>query len=199
MPVLALILAACGGDPEGSGECPTMDVDDAGDLAALAAQRCNVPGSMGASNWYRLAATIPSSSHVVQLELWPNRGAFAGGLVTTGTFQIAGADLDFATCGLCLRALGDKGGANQTEFFATSGTVEVTAVAPTADAPFEATITNATFIEVNADHVAIDDGCVADVARAKVTGTVTIMGGSGGGGGGGGGPGGMGCPATIGD
>ena len=176
-----------------------MDIDDAGDLPALKAQRCNVPGSMGSSNWYRLSATVPSSTHVVQLELWPNRGGFAGGDVRTGTFELTGADLDFATCGLCLRALGDKGGPNQTELFATSGTVEVTAVAPTADAPFEATITNATFIQVNADHVTVDDGCVADVARAKVTGTVMIMGGNSGGGGGGGGPGGMGCPTTIGD
>jgi hypothetical protein len=192
-----LVLAACGGSPdEGSGICPTMDVDDAGDLAALKAQRCNVSGSMGQSNWYRLSATLPSSTHVVQLELWPNRGVFAGGLVRTGTFEISGAELDFGTCGLCLRAMGDKGGADQTEYFATSGTVEVTAVAPTEGAPFEATITNATFVEVNADHVAISDGCVADVARVKVTGSVMI---TGGGGGGGGGTGGDGCKTTVGD
>jgi hypothetical protein len=197
LPAVLLVFAACGSpDDEGSGICPTMDVDDAGDLAALKAQRCNVSGSMGQSNWYRLSATLPSSTHVVQLELWPNRGVFAGGAVRTGTFEISGAELDFGTCGLCLRAMGDKGGPDQTEYLATSGSVEVTAVAPTEGAPFEATITNATFVEVNADHVAVTDGCVADVARVKVSGSVMI---TGGGGGGGGGTGGDGCKTTVGD
>jgi len=196
---LSLVLAACGGEPDLTElACPVVSGADAGDLPALKAQKCNVSGSMGAKNWYRLAATLPGSTNVVQVELWPERGAFRGGPVRAGTFQITGDDLDFATCGVCLRAMGDKGGATQREYFATAGTVEVTAVGTTEGAPFAATIVEASFAEVDGDHTEVAGGCSVDLERAKISGVVMILGGGGGGGGGGGsGPGG--CQTTVGD
>jgi hypothetical protein len=199
---LALAAAACGGDaPDPSGKtCPTVRDTDAGDLTALKAQRCNVSGTMGAKNWYRLSATLPDApGNVVQVELWPERGSFRGGPVKTGTFQLTTDDLDFATCGVCLRAMADKGGPDQREYFAVAGTVEVTAVASTEGAPFVATILEASFAEVDKDRAEVAGGCSADLARAKISGVVMIQGG-GGGGGGGGGSGGMGgCLTTVGD
>ena len=179
--------------------CPAADSADAGDLAALKAQRCNVSGSMGAKNWYRLSATLPGTSNVVQIELWPERGAFRGGPVHAGTFQLTGDDLSFATCGVCLRAMGDKGGLTQREYFATAGTVEVSAVGTTEGAPFVATVVEASFAEVDTDHVEVAGGCSADLERAKISGLVMLAGGGGGGGGGGGSGGAGGCLTTVGD
>jgi len=176
-----------------------MDAADAGDLAALQAQRCNVPGSMGARNWYRLSAMLPGGVDVVQVELWPDRGAFRGGPVQPGKYQLTGADLDYATCGVCLRALADKGLPTEREYFAVAGTVEVTAVGSTADAPFVATVLDASFAEVNADHAEVAGGCEVDLARAQISGSVTLMGGTGGGSGGGGSGGSGGCLTTVGD
>lgn len=199
---LSLLVAACGGsdtpDPT-PGNCPEVTGADAGDLAALKAQRCNVSGSMGASNWYRLSATLPGTTNIVQVELWPNRGSFRGGIVHTGTFELTAEDLDFATCGVCLRAVADKGLETEREYFATAGTVEVTAVAPDMDAPFVATIVEASFAEVDGDHVELAAGCTMDLERAKISGVVMPMGGMGGGGGGGGGPGAGGCKTGVGD
>jgi len=198
---LSILLAACGGssDPSG-GACPEMLNSDAGDLTALQAQRCNVPGSMGTKNWYRLSATLPDSDDIVQVELWPERGAFKAGPVVPGTFVLGGADLDFATCGVCLRAMADKGLSTQREYFAIGGTVEVTAVGSTEGAPFVATVRDAMFAEVDPDHSFVEgDACTADLVRAKITGTVMLQGGSGGGSGGGGGSGVGGCLTTVGD
>jgi hypothetical protein len=162
-------------------------VADAGDLAALKAQQCNVPGTQGAQKYYRLSATLPGSTDVVQLELWDNRGPFAGGVVRTGTFPV---DTSFATCGVCLRALGDKGLATQKEYFASAGSVEITAIGA-GGAPIAAIITSATLAEVNpTTHAAVASGCSSSVTRVKVAGTVVATGGGGGGGG---------CPTTIGD
>jgi hypothetical protein len=172
---------------------------DAGELSAMAAQRCNVPGSMGTKNWFRLSAMLPGELDVVQVELWPDRGAFRGGAVKPGTYQLAGDDLDFATCGVCLRALADRGMPTQREYFAVAGTVEVTAVASTAGAPFVATVREASFAEVDADHSEVDGGCSLDLAGAKIAGSLVLMGGSGGGSGGGGGAGAGGCPTTVGE
>ena len=189
---LVLLVAACSSTaaPEA---CPEADSGDAGDLTATYAQRCNVSGSMGTQNWYRLVATLPGSDDVVQLELWPNRGAFAGP-VAPGTFELAGDDLDFLTCGVCLRAMGDKGLPTERELFAVSGTVVIEEVSSVAEAPFSATITNASVAEIDADKTIVEGGCTLDVARVKASGTLEIKGGTGGGGGGG-----AGCVTTIGD
>lgn len=193
-----LLVTACGTDAPSGGACPSVDGADAGDLSALKANRCNVPGSMGNKNWYKLAATLPDGA-IVQVELWPFVGAFTGGAVHTGTFTIAGDELGFQTCGVCLRAMADKGKPTQREYFATAGTVEVTAVGPDEGAQFIATVQSASFAEVSTDRTAVADGCTMDLDRVKVTGAVVPLGGTGGGGGGGGGSGNAGCKLTIGD
>jgi hypothetical protein len=145
---------------------------DTGMLTATKAQRCNVPGTMGQSHWYRLAATLPSgATDFVQLELWDNTGAFAGTTVHTGTFTISGVDAAYNTCGVCGRGMGDKGAATQKEYFATGGTVNVTAVG-TGGAPFSATLTNLMLVEVDpTTHAPVTGGCTASIASTQVTGT----------------------------
>lgn len=194
--ILVLVATACSDDPLA---CPIATADDAGDLTAAAAQRCNVPGSMGAQHWYRLNADLPAPADpledaiTVQVELWPNKGPFAGDTPQPGIYQLTGDDLDPALCGVCVRALAAKGEAIQRQYFATAGTVEITAVAPDADAPFVATVTGATFREVDDELVPIANGCTTEVARVKMAGTMVIAGGTGSGGGGN-----KGCPTTVG-
>jgi hypothetical protein len=163
---------------------------NAGDLAALKAQQCNVPGTQGARKWYRVSATLPGSMDHVQIELWDGRGVFAGGAVAPGTYPITGAELDPATCGVCVRGLGDKGDATQKEYFATSGEVQVTAIGGPG-ATISVTLSSATFAEIDDAKAVVPGGCSATVSRVKLDGTVVAVTGGGGGG--------SGCPATIGD
>ncbi|MBL0213327.1 MAG: hypothetical protein IPQ07_05560 [Myxococcales bacterium] len=188
--------ADAGVTPDGSGmqaTCPLPSTTaDLGNLTALKAQRCGVPQSGGAK-WYRLSATM-ASGDVVQLELWPSSGAFTGA-VTTGTFAV---ETDYNTCGICVRAVGDKGTATAKEYFGTGGMVNITAVGANG-APISATITNATLAEVETvNHTKVAGGCTAAINRVQVSGTVMDVGGTGGGGGGGGG-GGAQCAPGVGD
>lgn len=202
---LAVLLVGCASEgaeeppPDEPSTCSLSDrMDDAGDLSALKANSCNVPMSMGQRKWYRLSAKVPGTDDVVQLELWDNLGAFKGGTVHGGTFTIAGADASLATCGVCVRALGSKGTAEQQEYFATSGTVEVMSVGGNGT-EFNAVITDATFEQVDTtDKKVLSSGCASSLSRVHVSGTVVAMGGGGGGGGGGAG-GGNNCPLVIGD
>src|SRR5258706_15417642 len=98
--VISFAMGACVGaapsDPGGMGPdggvtnrtCPLpAQMSDTGNLTATAAQHCNVSGSAGAQHWYRVASTLPSGAmDYVQIELWDNKGAFAAGVVHTGTF-----------------------------------------------------------------------------------------------------------------
>ena len=161
-------------------------IPDTGSLTALKANQCQVPGSMGARKWYRLTATVPGTTNdLVQIELWDGRGPFTGGVVVAGTYTITGANADPALCGVCVRALGDKGTATVQEYFATGGTVVVSAVGGNG-ATLTATLTSGTFVQVDPTSKApITGGCTTSMARVAASGTVVTMGGGGGGGGGG--------------
>jgi hypothetical protein len=208
-----LLLASCvaigcagqapdGGDDDEMPVCPIpLSIPDAGTLTAAKAELCDVAGTMGAAHWYRLSATLPgSTTSFVQLELWDGRGAFLGGAVRTGTFTITGPDADPASCGVCVRGIGDKGGVDATEYFAIAGTVNVTA-AGTDGQPLSAELSNLSFAELDpATQKTVASGCEAAVAGARIDGTVMKIGGGGGtSGGGGGGMGGGQCASGVGD
>ena len=173
----------------------SLDSQTASQTFTVQAEQCNVPGSMGAQHWYRGFGQLPGDMEYVQLELWDGKGAFTGGTVAPGTYTIGGADASYTTCGLCVRGLGGKGEATQTEYFATSGTVDVTAISST---QFTATLAAVSFVEVDGTTHAAAGTCTAQLASVSLSGPVTIEGGGGSGGGGGGGNGGS-CPTTIGD
>ncbi|MEZ4363910.1 MAG: hypothetical protein R3B48_27290 [Kofleriaceae bacterium] len=167
-------------------------MDDLGDQAARVANYCNVPGSRGALKWYRVSASVPGTDDVVQLELWEGKGAFTGTRIHTGTFTIEGPEANLDDCGVCLRALGGKGTSDEREYFAISGTVEVTALGGDGET-ITATVRDVTFAqEADPSHA-----CDATLAHLTVGGTIVAKGMGGGGGGGGGG--GNNCPLIIGD
>jgi hypothetical protein len=188
-----------GPDGQQQASCPMAAATaDTGALTASKTQRCNVSGSMGTRKWYRMMAALPGSpTDFVQLELWDGQGAFSGGVVKTGTFQITGAELDYQTCGVCLRAIGDKGTAAAKMYFATGATVEVTSVG-IGGATLAAKITNATFAEVDATNKKVANGCASSLAASQISGVIVDMAGTGGGTGGGG-SGTSACPLTIGE
>jgi hypothetical protein len=199
--VALVTLVGCAADdggsagPDGAAGCPLDEsIAAVGAQPALKAQRCNVPGSMGARKWYRLSATLPGTTDVVQLELYDQAGPFAGGAVHTGTFPI---ETDVATCGVCLRAVGDKGAPTETAYFGTGGTVNITAIG-TDGAPISAALNDATLVEVDANQAPVSGGCTTSIASLQIDGTVMEVGGSGGGGGGGTGGSGS-CATTVGD
>lgn len=59
----------------------------------------------------------------LSITLADGRGVFTGG-VATGTYQLAGDELDPASCGACVRLVVDEA----TCYFATAGTLEVSSV-----------------------------------------------------------------------
>src|SRR5689334_3009562 len=188
--LIVCVSAGCAGQapdmqPDDGVTCPMPPTTaDAGALVASKTQMCNIPNTKGAGHWYKIAATLPGTTNIVQVELWDSTGAFGTGAVHTGQFTIGGADADPATCGVCVRGLGDKGGADQKEYFATGGSVNVMAVGGNG-MPMTVALSNISLVEIDsAAHEPVSGGCSANVAGAKLDGTVVQMGGGGGGGGG---------------
>lgn len=180
-----------GGDDGGDGVEACAIAEALGPVGALGeaeAERNNVAGSMGEANVYSVAARLGSSEpgDWVVVELWDGFGAFSGGTVTTGTFEIGGADASVESCGVCVFLL--AGVDESTEeaaqaFMAQSGTLVVSSVLPN----LTGTLDGVAFQEIDDETGELaSDGCSAALDSASYDAAVTCFGGGGGGGGGGG-------------
>jgi hypothetical protein len=120
----------------------------------------------------QLEAAAPTDLLVV--ELYAGYGVFkpngVAGPVTTGTFQITGAELDYATCGVCVRILTD---ATQTDYaddyLATAGTINITSVGTATGQTLAATVTNLTFQHVNIDPNTFESTPAGDTCNSAMS------------------------------
>ena len=154
--------AACGG---GGGE--TIDADLDIDMAPPAG--CTAAASYGAAtpsdqdathdavgDIYLYSAGLNADTDLLRIQLNNGVGVFdagAGG-VRTGFFPIAGAEAQYATCGLCILIFADTSAASlpnldspYNNYLAVSGDVQIDSVSPN----LTGTLTN-----VQLQHVTID-------------------------------------------
>jgi len=110
---------------------------------------------------------------VLAVSLYPGAGAFAAGNIKTGTFQITGDDADPQRCGLCvdITAKATEAGA-AGQYFATSGTVKITAAGTTVGAKYTWELSNATFEEIDDQGMLTGGQCELSITSAKYTGTL---------------------------
>jgi hypothetical protein len=161
--VLSVVLiAACGG----SGD-PLIIIDgpptvDSPPICLIEGDYGDVGSKTGTTSLGPTTSTIvldpgpPRDSFF--LKLTSGNGVFAGGL-QTGTFTIAGADLNSQTCGLCVNLLADIGSMGPSKFyFATGGTVTLTSHTPPAG-----TLSNVTMQEVTSGGAAVPGGCTGSI------------------------------------
>ena len=113
----------------------------------------------------------------VGVELYAGSGVFANGF-KTGPFTLAGDDLQYATCGLCVMMYSDinSSGDPAAKYMATGGTVVISEIAT----GFTATLTNLTFQHVDIMSAAPStstpnaDGCTSSVAKVDFAGILPV-------------------------
>ena len=198
--ISSLFVAACGDD--GDTVSPTIDaarIDAAGNTDAPAAA-CTVSttnfaerGALTGSYLFRpgmnAAATDDELDVLSQLEaaqptdllriqLYAGYGAFANRAIVPGTYQITGAELDFATCGVCVMlATNVTANSYDDDYMATSGTVTITAAGTAVGGTLSGSLSNIQF-----HHVMIDDQtgattpapdtCTSAMSSATFSGTL---------------------------
>ena len=114
---------------------------------------------------------------VVHVELWDGYGAFTGTAAHAGTFTIAGDETDYDTCGVCVLMLADVTNNTPTKLLlATSGTVTITAVGTATGQTTEATVTNASFVEISQQNndwqPVVGSNCPSPIAHVELSGTL---------------------------
>ncbi len=108
---------------------------------------------------------LNADADLLVVELYAGFGAMSGGIVP-GTYALAGDDLNYATCGLCLRLFSED--TEDAGYFATGGTVTITSVSPNAVID----VSNATFEHVEVDPTTFEstphaDGCTSAITSAS--------------------------------
>jgi hypothetical protein len=148
---MVVLLAACG---PGSRSTPN-DAAEA-DAATDAVPECFLPQTLGTVTLRDGSEAFESGfdGAVVRgvvadgtqffVETQPGRGVFTEHVVGPGTFKIAGAELQYAECGICLTLLTNS----YADWLATGGAIAIASVRPR----FVATLTNVTY-----QHVMIAD------------------------------------------
>jgi hypothetical protein len=106
------------------------------------------------------------------LELYKGFTVFQAGIVP-GTYQLTGEELNYASCGVCVRFFGDAApGAPGQDFMATGGTVTITEVGATGSGRLKATLSNLTFTHVTIDGTTFNSTPVGDGCDTAMTGAV---------------------------
>lgn len=121
-----------------------------------------------------LRTNLPSGDDFLDLQLYARPGGpFASGL-KTGTFQIQGDDLNYATCSVCVLLLGgDKDAGGFKTYLSMSGTVEITTYVK--DSAIAARLIDVTFQQVDIDDatnqsVPSATGCTTSISDATIAG-----------------------------
>lgn len=101
---------------------------------------------------------------VVVLELYEGKGAFSGP-PAVGTYPLTGAELNYATCGVCVLLAADYADGGPS-YFATGGSVTLSSV----NGQLTGILDDVTFGHVTIDEVThvstpVDDGCASQLER----------------------------------
>jgi hypothetical protein len=198
--VLALALAACGGD-DGDGVTPvgdatgpdaptdarvidapvvcTVSTEDFGDAGALTPSLCiQDPGDDATTEnddviVMRAPLEAGTPFDELELQLWAGYGALENGFAS-GTYPITGDELRYSTCGVCVFLSTDRTDESTyvDDYFATGGTVTLTSV----DGVLTGSVSGLTFEHVtldSGDTEPVGDGCDTAVGAATFTAPLT--------------------------
>jgi hypothetical protein len=196
--VLALGLAACGGD---DGVSPTLDakpIDTPPVTCSISTPNFGAKGaltgnafiaiSMSNPNLYRIFMPSPletaAPSDLFTFEIYTGYAPFGTQEAPTpavaGTYQISGNQLQYADCSVCLTMASNvsaDGMSYDDDFMATGGTVTITQAGTTVGSNLKFSLSNITFEHVTFDgptSTPVGDGCNTAITSAEFDGQLMM-------------------------
>lgn len=193
--VLALGLAACGGDDDGV--TPAIDasnIDSPDATCSISTPNFGAKGaltgnaffvaSMDNPNLYRIFMPSPletaAPSDVFTFEIYTGYAPFGTEANPTpavpGTYQISGNQLQYADCSICLTMASNvaaDGSSYDDDFMATGGTVTITEAGTAVGGNLKISLSNLTFEHVTFDgptSTPVGDGCNTAITSATFEG-----------------------------
>ncbi len=182
---LAVLLCACsdggsvavpgdaGPGPDSDGLCavdPTYgDVGTVPYELSLAVRRDD---DTGAAKSITYIAALNGDQDQVVIQLYRGFSVFTGKSIEAGTYPITGDELNYASCGVCVRIFADRaligGGHPLQDMMATGGTLVVSEVGTGGSGAFKATLMNASFEHVQIDATSFESTPVGDGCETRI-------------------------------
>jgi hypothetical protein len=182
-----LVLVACGNvknDELPDAGLPSDAMVGAPDGSEL--PRCLAPATYGtpslgdqvashSGDVYSVGGSIVPDADVFQLQLYAGFGVFADGVVP-GIYEIAGAETQFATCGVCAFVAAELAPETTFEdpdriYMARAGTVEITSLTPTLSGSVSNLVLDHVRIDMGTDSIVVGD-CQTTIERLVFSATV---------------------------
>ena len=160
------------GSGSGSADCfvdPSHTPSFGSDTQAASTNGSGASGADAhAESWQGLLNT-DAAPDIVQLELYAGFGLFAGKDIAPGTYPLTGDELNYASCGVCVRIFADATEqALGAQYFATGGSVTLSSTTGN----LVGTLDNVTFTKVTiADDFTstpVGDGCETVITAASM-------------------------------
>ena len=157
-----------------------------GDAGALQAEAFFVPdvneGTDDGVNDDLLVMFAPlddsATPDAIELRLFAGYGAFTGGAIRTGTFELTGAELDLLECGICAGVITDTTPeAYADDYLPTGGTLVLTAIGTAAGQTLTGRLSNLTFqrMIIAEDGSTTPDGsCTTTLTAATFSATLMM-------------------------
>lgn len=202
----SLSLVACGGSDEGDTVDPLTPVDgsttptvDAPPAATCSVSTSNFgdKGALTGGATFSADTANPATYSIVMsapleaapptdgliIEFYTGYAPFGTSTAPTpvlpGTYQLTGEQLDYATCGTCIRLVTNaaEDGSSEDDYMVTGGTLTVTALGDAVGETLTLAMSNLTFEHVTIDpdtfeSTPVGDGCTTAISGATFTGTV---------------------------
>lgn len=156
-----------------AGPC-TVSAAGYGDVGVIETASANRTFDMSKERIFWLGTLEPGAAtpDVLDVRLFAGFGAFETAAIAPGTYPIAGPEIEFSTCGVCVLIQGDYLAPGKQYLMAQSGTLTITELGASGTGAFRATLTDATFVHVSIDTTTsvstiIDDGCTTSLDSAE--------------------------------
>lgn len=112
-----------------------------------------------------------ASPDIVQVELYAGFAAFMGTDITPKTIQLSGDELNYKSCGACVRIFADSTQSDSAaQYFATGGSITLTSTSGS----LQGTLSNVTLEKVTIDSTdytstPVGDGCNTKIVNASMS------------------------------
>jgi hypothetical protein len=177
------MLAACGNGssdeppPDAAPQPPGCSVSaDYGDVGVVPPElsiAVRLDDNLGDAKSITYIAALNLEQDQVIIQLYRGFGIFQGKPIAAGTYELTGEELNYATCGACVRIFGNRpagSGRPAQDLMATHGTLVVSEIGPAGSGTFRAELQDADFEHVHIDDTSfestpVNDGCGTSVSH----------------------------------
>jgi hypothetical protein len=181
----ALLLAGCsdgdpasptgdgGVGPDSGGDCLVdRSYGDVGTVPSAISAAIRFDDSSGQAKSVTYIGALNGDQDQIVIQLYRGFSVFTTGAIAPGTYAISGEELNYASCGVCVRMFADRiagGGHPLQDMMATGGTLVVSEIGAAGSGTFRAELRDASFEHVHIDDVSFESTPVGDGCETEIS------------------------------